>query len=97
MSIVVALHGSRRLKRYRRRARTNRTNKGRGESKRWLRFLSGKRIFLDVLSEKFRDWDVGQFADALVLRSLRAVPGVWRMPVWEQAEDINSECFSFLE
>ena len=64
--------------------------------KRWLRFFSGKRIFRDVLSEKFRDWDVGPFADALVLCSLRAMPGVWRMPVWEQAEDINSECFSFL-
>ena len=39
---------------------------------------------------------LGSFADALVLRSLRAVPRVCRMPVWEQAEDINSECFSFL-
>ena len=40
MSIVVAHHGSRRLKRYRRRARTNRTNKGRGES----RLLSRQRV-----------------------------------------------------
>ena len=50
----------------------------------------------DVHSEDFRDWEVGQFADALVLRSLRAVPGVWRLLVWEQADDINSECFSLL-
>ena len=40
--------------------------------------------------------DVDQFSAALELRSLRAVPGVWRLPVWEQAEDINSECFSCL-
>ena len=33
VSIVVALHGSRRLKRYRRRARTNRRNNGRAESR----------------------------------------------------------------
>ena len=33
VSIVVAIHGSRRLKRYRRRARTNRTSNGRGEGR----------------------------------------------------------------
>ena len=49
-----------------------------------------------MLSEEFREWDVDKFADALALRSLRAVPGVWRLPVWEQAEDNNSECFSCL-
>ena len=41
-------------------------------------------------------WEVEQFADALVLRSLRAVPGVWRLLVWEQADHINAECFSLL-
>ena len=45
-------------------------------SKRWLRFFNGKRAIRDVQSEEFRDWEVEQFADALVLRSLRAVPGV---------------------
>ena len=64
--------------------------------KRWLRFFNGKRILRDMLSEEFKEWDVDQFAEALVLRSLRAVPGVWRLPVWEQAEDINFECFSCL-
>ena len=63
-------------------------------SKRWLRFFNGKRALRDVQSEDFRDWEVEQFADALALRSLRAAPGVWRLPVWEQAADINSECFS---
>ena len=48
----------------------------------------------DVHSEESVDWEVEQFA--LVLRSLRAVPGVWRLPVWEQADDINSEFFSLL-
>ena len=42
------------------------------------------------------DWEVEQFADALALRSLRAAPGVWRLTVWGQADDINSECFSHL-
>ena len=64
--------------------------------KRWLRFFNGKSILRDMLSEEFREWDVDKFAEALVLRSLRAVPGVWRLPVWEQTEDINSECFSCL-
>ena len=64
--------------------------------KRWLRFFNGKRILRDMLSEEFKEWDVDTFAEALVLRSLRAVQGVWRLPVWEQAEDINSECFSCL-
>ena len=64
--------------------------------KRWLRFFNGKRILRDTLSDEFREWDVDKFADALVRRSSRGVPGVWRMPVWEQAEDINSECFSCL-
>ena len=65
--------------------------------KRWLRFFNGERILRDMLSEEFREWDVDQFSAALELRSLRAVPGVWRLPVWEQqAEDINSECFSCL-
>ena len=41
--------------------------------KRWLRFFNGKRILRDMLSEEFREWDVDKFADALVLRSLRAV------------------------
>ena len=50
----------------------------------------------ETCSEKFKEWDVDTFAEALVLRSLRAVPGVWRLPVWEQAEDINPECFSCL-
>ena len=50
----------------------------------------------DVQSEDFRDWEVEQIADALELRSLRAVPGVWRLPVRGQADDINSECFSLL-
>ena len=58
--------------------------------------LNGKRILRDMLSEEFKEWDVDTFAEALVLRSLRAVPGGWRLPVWEQAEDINSECFSCL-
>ena len=52
-------------------------------SKRWLRFFNGKRALRDVQSEDFRDWEVEQFADALALRSLRAAPGVWRLPVWE--------------
>ena len=39
---------------------------------------------------------IDKVADALVLRSLGAVPGVWRLPVWEQADDINAECFSLL-
>ena len=43
-----------------------------------------------------RDWEVEQFVDALALRSLRAAPGVWRLPVWGQADDINSQCFSLL-
>ena len=43
-----------------------------------------------------RDWEVEHFADALVLRSLRAVPGVWRLPVSGQADDINAECVSLL-
>ena len=63
--------------------------------KRWLRVINGKRTLRDVHSEEFVDWKVEQFADALVLRSLRAVRGVWRLPVWEQAH-INSECFSLL-
>ena len=45
---------------------------------------------------EFKECDVDMFPEALVLRSLRPVPGVWRLPVWEQAEDINSECFSCL-
>ena len=65
-------------------------------SKRWLRFFNGKRALRDVRSEDFRDWEVEQFADALALRSLRAAPGVWRLPVWEQADEINSVCFSLL-
>ena len=64
--------------------------------KRWLRFFNGKRILRDTLSEKFKEWNVDMFPEALVLRSLRPVPGYWRLPVWEQAEDINSECFSCL-
>ena len=63
-------------------------------SKRWLRFFNGKRALRDVRSEDFRDWEVEQFADALALRSLRAAPGVWRPPVWGQADEINSECLS---
>ena len=58
--------------------------------KRWLRFFNGKRILRDMCSEDFREWDVDKFADALVLRSLRTVPGVWRLPVLEQADDINA-------
>ena len=46
-----------------------------------LRFFNGKRALRDVHSEDFRDWEVEQFADALVLRSLRATPGVWRLLV----------------
>ena len=69
---------------------------GKTSGKRWLRFFNGKRILRDMLSEEFREWDVDQFSAALELRSLRAVPGVWRLPVWEQAEDINYECFSYL-
>ena len=45
----------------------------------------------DVHPEEFVDWEVDQFADALVLRSVRAVLGVWRLLVEEQADDINSE------
>ena len=65
-------------------------------SKRWLRFFDGNRALRDGQSEEFADWEVEQFADALGLRSLRAVPGVWRLPVWEQADDINAECLTFL-
>ena len=43
--------------------------------KRWLRFFNGKRVLRDVLSEEFKDGDFDKFAEALVLRSLRAVPG----------------------
>ena len=43
--------------------------------KRWLRFSNGKRILRDMLSEEFREWHVDKPAEALVLRSLRAVPG----------------------
>ena len=64
--------------------------------KMWLRFFNGKRVLREMLSEEFKEWDVDKFAEALVLRSLRAVLGVWRLPVWEHAEDINSECFSCL-
>ena len=64
--------------------------------KRWLRFFIGKRILRAVLSEEFREWDANKFADGLVLRSWRAVPGVWRLLVWEQAEEINAERFSCL-
>ena len=39
-----------------------------GGSKRWLRFFSGKRAVRDVHSEEPGDWEVEQFADALVLR-----------------------------
>ena len=46
--------------------------------------------------DDFLDWEVEQFADALVLRSLRAVLGVWRLPAWGQADDVNAECFSLL-
>ena len=65
--------------------------------KRWLRFFNGERALRDVHSEEFRDWEVEHFTDALVLRSLRAVPGEWRLPVWGHADDINAECFSLLE
>ena len=65
-------------------------------SRRWLRFFNVKQALRDVHSEEFVDWEVEQFADALVLRSLRAVPGVWRLPVWGQADHINAECFSVL-
>ena len=64
--------------------------------KRWLRCFNGKKILRDMVSKEFKDWDVDKFAEALVLRSFGAVPGVWRLPVWEQAEDMNSECFSCL-
>ena len=30
----------------------------------------------------------------LVLRSLRAVPEVWRLPVWAQADGVNAQCVS---
>ena len=56
----------------------------------------GKRAFRDVHPKEFVDREVEQLADALLLRGLRAVPGVWQLPVWEQADDINSEC-GFLE
>ena len=49
-----------------------------------------------MASEEFKDWDVDKFAEALVQRSLRAVLRVWRLLVWEQAEDIDSECVSCL-
>ena len=65
-------------------------------SKRWLRFLNGKSALREVRSEDFLDWEVEQFADALALRSLRAAPGVWRLLVWEQADEINPDCFSLL-
>ena len=58
--------------------------------------LHGKRALRDVHSDEFGDWEVDQFADALVLRSLRAVQGVWRLLVWGQADDVNAECFSLL-
>ena len=44
--------------------------------KRWLRFFNGKRILRDMLSEEFKEWSVDKFAEALVLRSLRAMLGV---------------------
>ena len=47
-------------------------------------------------SEEFLHWEDEHFTDALALRSLRAAPGVWRLPLWEQAHDIDSECFSLL-
>ena len=49
--------------------------------KRWLRFFSGKRILRDMLFPKSSGNGTltSKFADALVLRSLRAVPGVWRL------------------
>ena len=56
----------------------------------------GKRILRDMLFEEFKEWDVDKFAETLVLRSLRGVAGVWRLLVWEQAQDMNSECFSCL-
>ena len=65
-------------------------------AKRWLQFFNGKRALRDVHSEEFLHWEVEHFADALALRSLRAVPGVWRLSVWEQADNINMECFSLL-
>ena len=37
----------------------------------------------------FWHWEVEEFADALALRSLRAVPGVWLL-LWEQAENIRT-------
>ena len=65
-------------------------------SKRWFPFFNGKRALRDVHSDEFRDLEVEQFAAALLLRSLRAVPGVSRLLVWGQADDVNAECFPFL-
>ena len=48
----------------------------------------------DVHSEEFLHWEVEQFANALALRSLRAVPGVWRLMVREQVDNNNAERFS---
>ena len=42
-------------------------------------------------------WEVEKFVVALELRSLRAALWVLRLPVWEQAGDFNSECFSPLK
>ena len=64
--------------------------------KRWLRVFNGKRELRDVHAEEVKDWEVDQFADALVLRSSRAVPRVWRLREWRQTDEINNDCFSFL-
>ena len=61
-----------------------------------LQHFNSKRVLADVFSQEFSNCGVEEFAKALELRSLRAVPGVWRLPVWEQAGHVNSECFSLL-
>ena len=53
------------------------------------------------ISQHFPSWFTGNgMSTRLPMRwccaACEPCSGVWRMPVWEQAEDINSECFSCL-
>ena len=49
----------------------------RSKGRRWLQHFNGKRVLADMSSGDFANWSVEEFAEALELRSLRAVSGVW--------------------